>query len=188
MSFLTSWLVSLFVRWMRNKRGVVVPDCSAVMSDTDGYEIADAEMVKRYSPVRTPPVWPRGASLGAEMHDGRGFGPDSVKQPEMLSITLRRDQATGKIYDCSGRELVSVEIRGQGRRDFWSGSTGILQALSSEILAGQMITLLLVDNVAFAESADSCRIGLHFLDATCVWVESMGGFGEVPLDAELAVA
>lgn len=173
MSFLTSWLIARFVRWIRARKGGATSAPEAVLcSSVPAYEL---------------PEWPRGASLGAEMHDYRGFSPDSDMQPEMLSITLRRDEATGRIYDCKGRELISVEIRGKGRRDFRSDSAGILRALSSEVLAGQMITLLLVDNAAFAESANSCRMGLHFIDATCVWAQSMEGFGEAPLDAELAV-
>ncbi len=188
MSFLTSWLVALFVRWMRKRRGVAVPDCSAIVPDeSDGYETTDSEVASRCVPARNPPTWPLGASLDADMHDVRGFGRDSEEQPEMISITLKRDHATGKIYDCKDRELVSVEIRGNGRRDFRSDPAGILQALSSEALGGQVITLLLVDNAAFAESADSCRMGLHFIDATCVWVESVAGFGEVSRDTELAV-
>lgn len=189
MSFLTSWLVALFVRWMRKRKGVAVPDCSAIVPDeSDGCETAGSEVASRCVPVRNPPTWPLGASLGADMHDVRGFGHDPEDQPEMISITLKRDRATGKIHDCENRELVSVEIRGNGRRDFRSDSAGILQALSSEALGGQVITLLLVDNAAFAESADSCRMGLHFIDATCVWVNPVDGFGEVARDAELAVA
>lgn len=128
------------------------------------------------------PAWPRGASLRADLCDVR-------RGREMVSISLRRDEVTGKICDADGRELVSVEICSQNRRDFRQGPDEILRALSSEALAGGVITLLLVDHEVFmGSSANSCRMGLHFIDATCVWVESAEGFGEVIADAELAAA
>lgn len=164
MSLFTGWLIALLMRWMRGKKGRGVSD----------------------RPIL--PAWPRGASLKAELHDGRGFRPSSDETPEMLSISLRRDSKTGRIYDCSGRELVSVEIRGAGKKDFRRDPAGILQALSTESLAGQVITLLLVDDSAFTESADSFRMGLHFVDATCIWVESANGFEGACVEPEFTVA
>lgn len=189
MSLLTSWLVALFVRWMRKRRGVTASDYSVCVPDeSDDCEASGSGVMSHCAPVRNLPKWPLGASLGADMHDIRGSIRDPKNQPKMVSITLKRNRTTGKIYDCRGRELVSVEIRGGGRRYFRSNPAEILQALSSEVLTGFLITLLLVDNATFAESADSCRMGLYFIDATCVWVESVEGFGEAECDAELAVA
>ncbi len=188
MSFLTSWLVALFVRWMRSKKGGTTSSSVSIPDESGCLGAVDFEVGGRLIPIRASPEWPRGASLDAEMHDGRGFSLGSCGQPKVFSVSLRRDEVTGKIYDQYGRELLSVEVCSQGKRGFSRSPEEILQALSSGALTASVVTLLLVDNSLFMNVPDSCRMGLHFIDATCVWVEPDSGFGEAVADTELAVA
>ncbi len=163
MSFLAlaGYLIAWVRRFMRRKR-VIVATPSAL------------------------PEWPRGASLEIDMHDFRFFSDaGGTEQPEMLSIILRRDEVTGRIYDEADNELVSVTVRGHGPMQVRRDPQDILRALSTEILAGHMMTFLFADK-SFGVSADvTGRMGLKFVDATCAWVH---GFAERAPDSECVAA
>jgi hypothetical protein len=103
---------------------------------------------------------------------------DARRDAFLGSIALRHDTATGKIFDGLGRELISVEVRINGARVVRRGPHEILRALTGEVLAGQMITLLFVEDDAFKVAYDpKSRSGMHFVDATCVWIDPVKSGG-----------
>lgn len=138
------------------------------------------------------PAWPRGASAIVHLLDVRiEEKKDEVKRMPSLGLVLRRDDA-GTLRDGKGRELITAAVHTKRNVASWwerlwrqeatvhvselrQSPEAILRALSGEILAGQMITLLFVDERLFSKQSKQeglyQREGIAFIDAACALID-----------------
>ena len=159
------WLWSLFWRMWRGKSGAVTPGIPL-------------------------PAWPRGASAVVHLCDVRiEEKKDEIERAGSLTLTLCRDDATGALRDEKGRELITAQVHMKRNIVSWwerwwrneavihtvelrQSPEAILRALSGEILAGQMITLLFTDDRLFGKPGEPYRReGITFIDAACAWID-----------------